>query len=106
MSNTSENKITNVGLSVDLEQFLIEPEDGSRWRVTFAELDDHSEVLDLDAGVIWIDIRHWREGAEFAVRHAVAHIDWGHLENPGPFTDEQCDLADWVAGVHAQPEVV
>ena len=41
-----------------------------------------------------------REGVAFAVRHALAHLDWGHVDEPGPFTDEQCDAADDVAELY------
>lgn len=69
------------------------------WSVEFGNLGGVSELFDVEGRRIVLDLRHWPEGAEFAMCHALSHLEWGHDVTPGDFTHEQEDVADWAAGV-------
>jgi hypothetical protein len=70
------------------------------WSLTFTQLGGVPERICLDSKTIYVDTEHWPEGCWFAGVHAIAHLDWGHMDGDEPcFTEEQEALADWVAKV-------
>lgn len=69
------------------------------WSVHAAHLDGVSERFYPSQKVILLDLAHWPEGINFACAHAMTHLDWCHTDEGKDFTEEQDDLADWVAKV-------
>jgi hypothetical protein len=68
------------------------------WRLAVTDLHGIPEVICTHHKVILVDKHAWSEGADFALAHALAHLDLGHVDEP-EFTDEHEQQADYMAQV-------
>ena len=70
------------------------------WNVYLVNMDG-GEIIDASSRSIWIDPHTADE--EFALAHALSHIDLSHHLVPGrEFSEAQCEDADWLARVRIE----
>lgn len=75
-----------------------------KWRIEATRLHGIGEVVDVPRHLILID--PGKRGSQYAVAHALAHLDLGHVNRcgGGSFTDQQERDAHWLASMRMDSE--